>query len=116
MWPRHFEIALACWLAVAPFVFVYGAEARLHWANDFTCAALMAVFALACYARPLEKLHLLNIAIGVWLAGLGWFIRHDPPAAGAADHYVALGLLVILLGILPSHANAPPRAWQQVQQ
>jgi hypothetical protein len=114
MWARHVEFMLSCWLAISPFVFRHAPEDTWRWVNDLACAAIVAAVALLSYRPGLEKIHLANAAAGLWLLGAGLLA---PPAAAAsaapaAQNWIVVGLLLVMLGILPSHSARPPRDWQ----
>ena len=112
MWPRVCEIALACWIALSPFIFRYGqGEPRTLWVTAFVCATLVAVFALASYIRRLDKAHLLSLGVAAWLVGTAMLHEQSPPPPPYQNHVVT-GLLLLIFAILPSHAERPPAAWE----
>ena len=55
MWARAVEIALACWLALSPFIFGHPDEAAFLWYNDFACA--LAIHRAGAPATGLPELH-----------------------------------------------------------
>jgi hypothetical protein len=122
MWPRDLELTLALWLLVSPFVFGHGGDAAA-WATDLACGAAMVAFALLprwrplrrahlLHARPLRRAHLLHAAPAAWLAAFGW-LRAPAPAA---QNELVVALLLIMLAIIPSDANAPPRGWRALER
>jgi hypothetical protein len=111
MWPRDLELTLALWLLVSPFVFGHGGDAAA-WATDLACGAAMVAFALLPRWRPLRRAHLLHAAPAAWLAAFGW-LRAPAPAA---QNELVVALLLIMLAIIPSDANAPPRGWRALER
>lgn len=109
MWARVVEFMLACWLALSPFIFHYPDEPLFIWINDFACSFLLAFFALACYAKSLRKMHLFNLGIALWLFIAGYFF--DMPKA-ASQNYIAFGLLLLMISVIPSEAERPPQPWR----
>jgi peptidoglycan/LPS O-acetylase OafA/YrhL len=112
MWARIIEFMLACWLAISPFLFGYTPEQTPFFVNDFICAFLMGVFSLGSYFHSVRKLHLLNLAISLWLLLVAFWI--DPKANHLiVQNYTVVGLLLFMLAIVPSSANDPPYSWQK---
>lgn len=112
MWARLFEFMLALWLSVSPFIFRHGPDETFLWANDLTCATIIAVLSLSSFKPRIEKIHLVNIAVGFWLIGVGAF-RAEPPPPPAMQNQVVVGLLLLMFAVIPSRSDDPPRAWQQ---
>lgn len=112
MWARLFEFMLALWLAISPFVFRHGADESFLWTNDLTCAAVIAVLSLSSFKRRIEKIHLLNIAVGLWLVGVG-ALRAESPPPPAMQNHVVVGLLLLMFAVIPSRSDQPPRAWRE---
>ncbi|HEX2033210.1 MAG TPA: hypothetical protein VHS99_03415 [Chloroflexota bacterium] len=114
MWARNAELLLACWLAASPFIFRHGPDEPLRWANDLACAVVVGAVALLSHRRRQTPIHLLNAAAGLWLVatsllGAGAAL----PAPAAHQNWIVVGLLLLMLGILPSEAARPPRAWRE---
>jgi hypothetical protein len=112
MWARVVEAMLGCWLAVSPFVFRHSADEPLLWWNDFSCAAITMLFALASYHRPFRHAHLLNLVTAIWLIVFG-YVRSEPFAAAAYQNHIFVGLLLLMFAVIPNHASEPPQEWQQ---
>ncbi len=108
MWARDAEVALAAWLALGPFVLAPAGRAHGPLALDLACGALIALLALASYARPLRRAHLGELPVAMWLVAQGW----SEGATPAAQSRVIVGLLVATLAIVPSRANEPPDGWR----
>lgn len=111
MWARVIEFMLAIWLALSPFILQYPPEDTLLWVNAFVCACLVALFSLLSFWRPLRKIHLLTLAIALWLWGLGYSTfpgQTSPPL----ENSVVTGLLLLMLAIVPSHASQLSPSWQ----
>jgi hypothetical protein len=110
MWARVIEFMLACWLAISPFVFEHPAHATILWANDLTCAILIATFSLACYHRRLKRAHLLNLPLALWLLSVG-FMNVKSATTCAAQNHMVVALLLAILAIVPSRSAKPPQTW-----
>ena len=110
MWARAVEVMLALWLAASPFIFGHSpAEPRLWW-NDLVCAGLIMTLSLFSFWSRTTQAHLLNIAVALWLMGFGYFGFGYPPPPAAQNDF-ALGILLLMLAIIPSHATQPPKRW-----
>lgn len=113
MWARDFEIALALWLALAPFV-----VGRVHdeaaWMGtaDLACAALVLCLALASYSRRFRTAHLAELPLAIGLAGIGW-ITSIGEATPASQNRLLVGLLLAMFAVVPSEAFSPPRALRE---
>lgn len=112
MWPRVVEVMLACWLMVSPFVFRYPPDATFLWVNDYVCATLIVLFSMLSNIPRIEKIHLVNLAVALWLIGVAYLQPTAPPPP-PYQNYVVLGFGLLIFGILPSHASEPPRAWKE---
>ncbi len=112
MWARVVEFMLACWLALSPFIFRYRSEDTFLWVNDFICASLVALFALLSFWHPLRKIHLMTLGVALWLWGQGYtsFPEIAPPAQANS---VAIGLILLMLAIVPSHSHHSPLSWKE---
>ena len=111
MWARHLELALGCWLALSPFVFRHAPEATWLWINDLTAALAVILLALLSHGRGLRRAHLLVLPVALWLLALGWWCARGEPTPASQNHIV-IGLLLIMLGIVPSDASQPPPGWR----
>ena len=110
MWARTAEAALACWLAVSPFIFQHAADDTYLWANDFISAFLVFLFAVMSWWPPTRHAHVLNLAMGCWLAGAPFvFSPHPPPPA--FQNHVMVGLILLIFAIVPNDAELPSRRW-----
>jgi hypothetical protein len=109
MWARDIEFMLGCWLAVSPFVFAHPASDVRQWAIDFIAAVLVALFALASYARRTQHAHFLTLSVALALIGLGRFGAAIPTPA--MQNNIVIGLLLLMFAIVPNHASQPPAAW-----
>src|SRR5688572_25022582 len=111
MWPRVVECMLGCWLLISPFVFRYPGSWSGWWIND--CATGLAVigFALLSYWRPTRHMHLVTLLVALWLVLYGRF-GHQHPFPPAAQNYITIGFLLMMLAIIPNHASQPPEAWR----
>lgn len=112
MWPRTAEVMLALWLATTPFVFRFENAPPLWWAIAFGAAVLVLMFSLLSFWPPARRAYLGSLAVGVGLAAFGYFAggRPNPPAL---QSFLITGLLLIMLGVIPSDTARPPPAWQR---
>lgn len=110
MWPRIIEFMLACWLAISPFIFGYPRGLTFLWAINFICSPLIAFFALASIHEPLRKLHLCNLIIAIYFIALSYIFPEYP--ANALQNYTVLGLLFLMLALIPTIAELPPKPWR----
>jgi hypothetical protein len=103
---------IAVWLALSPFIFRYPPGEIFFWINDFVCACLVALFALLSFWHPLRKIHLLTLAIALWLWGLGYrtFPEKTSPSL---ENSVVIGILLLMLAIVPSRSNQLSYPWQE---
>ena len=110
MWPRVTEALIGCWLAASPFLFGHIADERRLWVNDFACAATIWICAGLSFWRPLQRLHLVQILIAIWLLGFGYLASSEPLPALQNDILVAFVLM--MFAVIPSEANRPPLSWR----
>lgn len=110
MWARVLEFAVACWLALSPFIFRYAEKGYGSLVNDLVCACLVMTFAFLSFWDPLKRMHLLIIPVSLWLIGLAFLQEAAPPPA-PYQNYVVTGALLLVLAIVPSRASVPPGAW-----
>lgn len=111
MWSRVIEFALACWLAMSPFIFQHsGDDARWLWTNDFAMAIIVATLALLSYWPPTHWAHLLIIPASLWLIGFGRFAS-APPLSPGMQNEIVVGLLLLMFALVPNHAAHPPHVW-----
>lgn len=112
MWARILELILACWLFISTFILSYPQADSFMLTAHWACAGLIFLFSLLSFWRPLGKMHLFNIGIAFCLIGLGF--TTFPQMAGAAEqNSVILGILLLILGVVPSHCNDPSPSWQK---
>lgn len=110
MWPRVVECMLGCWLLISPFVFRYEDQRLTWWINDYAVGLAVIIFGLLSYGRSTRRTHLLTIAASLWLMLYGRF-GHAYPFPPAAQNYITVGLLLLMLAIIPSRATQPPAEW-----
>ena len=93
------------WLIASPFVLAYVAgDSRL---NPIVCGAAIAVLALIRMgAWRAEWLSLINIGIGIWLFGSGFWLAESPAATWNAWF---LGVAVIVLALMSIDATEEGR-------
>lgn len=112
MWGRVVEIMLAVWLSLSPFLFGHYQEDQALWISDLFCAGALMVLSCLAFSEPLRRAHLGNLLIAGWLVGFGYFYGGYPAAAGYQND-IFTGLTLLLMAIIPNHANQPPRDWQR---
>lgn len=110
MWARYFELSLALWLGLSPFIMQHG-RATWHWVHDLGFAALIAVLALLSFRPGRERSHLWLLAVSAWLVGFGWWHAHGHPDGGPAvyQNWIVVGLVLLLFAVVPSSASTPPK-------
>ncbi len=109
MWARVVEVMLAGWLAISPFVFGHEPGRTDWWMKDFAGAGAVAVFALLSYWKRLEKIHLFTVVVAGWLIAGAFFSA--TVTAPAEQNHLVVGLLLLMLAVIPSRSNQPPRGW-----
>lgn len=112
MWARNFEVSLGIWLAISWLIFDYRGPASLI-INDVICCLLIIYFALASYTKKYRKIHLLSFLVGIWLIFFHLFFNIPERAE---QNHIVLGILLLMLSIIPSHAERPPNAWINFMQ
>jgi len=114
MWPRVVVVMLACWLAASPFIFGHLPHDRVSMLIDFGSAVALATFALLSFWPPTERAHVFNLPVGGGLILAGFLRSSATSVPAAAQNHIMLGLLVLMLAILPSRSNLPPRRWREL--
>lgn len=112
MWPRVVEVMLGLWLLVSPFVFRHPAGERVLWASDLVCAVAVATLALLSYRERWRRVHLFELAVSGWLVLFGYLGGGEGRPPGF-QNALFVGLTLLLLNIIPSEANQPPRKWRE---
>ncbi len=110
MWPRILEVMLGLWLVLGPLIF------RLE-AGDLTLtinhliygAATVVVSLIAIRARFLR---VVTITIGLWLIGYG-YVAGGYPAAPGCLNLIVIGVLLSVLGLIPTDCLQPTESWRQ---
>lgn len=90
MWSRILELLLAGWLVAS---------------HDWVPAALTALFALLSFR--FRKMHLCTLGVGLYLV----YTAFAQPPGPRAENHLVVGLLLLILALIPSHAQQPPREW-----
>lgn len=65
-WQDWFNLVLAVWLILAPYVAFHSVNDVPAW-NAYVCGLIVAIFAIAALARPQVWEEWVNLAVGVWL-------------------------------------------------
>ncbi|GAB4237234.1 MAG: hypothetical protein Tsb0021_17040 [Chlamydiales bacterium] len=111
MWARHSEAFIGLWLALSYFIFRYASPyAPILMVNDLICSFLIIFFSISTYYKTFRYCHLLNFILGLWL--LGWVFLSDAGIDFAPyQNYGVIGLLLLMLSIVPTKSERPPKAW-----
>jgi hypothetical protein len=110
MWARVFEFSMACWLAMSPFIFSH--QKGWLFANDFSCSFLMMLFSLLSFHHRLFRMHLFNLPLALWLLLIGFLAEPSFASAPPIQNYIALGLILGMVAIVPSNCHLPPQSWR----
>ncbi len=98
------NLLAGAWLIASPFVLGYGVEARV---NAIVCGGLVAVLALLrTGAWRAEWLSLLNVGLGIWLFGSGFWLAESPAATWNSW---LLGIAIVVLALLGIDATEEGR-------
>lgn len=108
MWARIVEIMLAFWLAISSFIFQSSCPDLWFRKNDLICSSLLLFFSLLSFANRFEKMHLCNGGVTLWMI----FVAFHFPAAPILENELILGLLFLILALIPSHSELPPKGWR----
>jgi peptidoglycan/LPS O-acetylase OafA/YrhL len=111
MWPRVVEIMLGVWLAISPFVFRHRAEDIGYWAVDFGMALAIWLFSSLSFWERTRFAHVGILLVAAFLLAYG-FLATGHPTPPALQNHVVIGFLLLMFGIIPNHAEEPPRAWR----
>ncbi len=113
MWPRIVQVMLGLWLVVSPLIFrIDGRDTALIVVHMASGAAAVI---LALIAVRVRFLHLATLVLGLWLIGYGYGVGGYPPAP-AYRNLLIVGVLIAVLGIIPSDCLQPTRSWREYYQ
>jgi peptidoglycan/LPS O-acetylase OafA/YrhL len=115
MWGRISEIALGAWLAVSPLVFQSSPRELSSWIHGPGCAVAIVSLALLSFCRRLDKIHLLNAAVALWLLAFA-FLTRTVPVSPAAQNQVVVALLLLMLAVVPNRSSQPPQKWRSFME
>lgn len=115
MWSRDFEGMLGCWLLLSPLIFHYGERNYGFWEHNLACGTLIILLALFSYWKPTRAAHWFQPLVGCWLVGFA-YAQGLGDASGMAQNHLLVGLLLMMFGVIPNQASAPPAAWQKPGQ
>lgn len=108
MWPRWCELLVAMWLTASPFVLGHIDGPLRFRLSDWTCAAFIALFAIASMVRW-KRAHLWELPVGGWLAAFGYLA--DPEPLPALQNDMLTAFVLLMLAVIPSNSHRPPRDW-----
>jgi hypothetical protein len=112
MWPRVVEVMMGCWLAASPFIFRHPGDQEAFWIRDLLCALAVVFLALLSFWRRARRAYLGILAVGAYLVLTG-FLSAVNPLPAALQNDLVVGIILLMLAILPSEANSPPRSWTE---
>ena len=101
-WQDWFNLVLASWLILAPFV-AFGASGDVATWNSYACGAIVAIFAIAALVRPQVWEEWVNIVVGLWLIVA-------PFALGFTDQSIPMWNQIVLGALIGADA-----LWAAVQ-
>lgn len=111
MWARVLEMSIACWVILSTFIFDYPKGSPFFWMHDGVAGTLIFLFAALSFYQPLNKMHLFNFLLSFWLMAIGFLI--DPVVYHKmVQNYIVIGLLLVMISIIPSKAEEPPKPWR----
>jgi hypothetical protein len=113
MWARVIEIMMAVWLSFSPFLFGHFPANQPLWMSDLLCAGAIILLSAVSFYDPLRRAHMFNILIAGWLIVFGYGHGGYPADAGY-QNTILTGLTLLLMAIIPNHANQPPRDWERL--
>jgi hypothetical protein len=102
------ELVLGLWLLIASWVLPPPEWLWLPW-HDGACGLAVLVLSVQALRRR-DRTHLAIAGIGLWLVVLP-FLLHTHPAPPWAQHQILTGLVLLMLGIIPTPADRPPAGW-----
>ena len=70
--------------------------------------------ALLSFVPRLDLLHVVSLGPAVCLIAIGYLTTDR--ASAAAQLYVAMGVLLLMLAPLPTRSTLPPRAWRETEE
>jgi hypothetical protein len=113
MWPRLVEIVLALWLLAGSWWLSAGPELPATRPLELFAAGAIILVALLSFHRRLRRIYLMQLVIGLWLVGYGFWISAGP-APPAVQNAMLLGAVLLMFGVIPTEANQPPRSWRRL--
>lgn len=108
MWPRITEAIIGAWLVASAYLL---APAGLTESTVVPLVAGVLVILIDLASRRRHALHLLVLVVAAGLIGWGW-LRFPRPGPAAAQNAILAGLMLGLLGVVPSDAHEPPPDWR----
>ncbi len=111
MWPRTVEIMLSMWLLSSPFIFHPSGREPLPFALTYLAALSTLTISSLCFFRKWERLHVGTLLVGVILAVVA-YLQAGRDASPAYQNLIISGLLISMMGMIPTHCDVPPRKWE----
>lgn len=107
MWPRICEALLGAWLLASPSFFGDSSS----WAMR-SAGLLIVLLALASFSNAFRRAHLATVLVAALLIAFSYLAAPMPHSAGVQND-ILVGLVLLMIAIIPSEANQPPRAWRK---
>lgn len=111
MWPRVAEVGVGLWLMAGPLIFRASAGTASLGTLSLFAGFGAVVAALAATAPRLQPARLVNVALGATLAVYAY--AAGPATSPIAQSVLIAGILLVMLGILPTDATWPPLPWRE---
>jgi hypothetical protein len=111
MWARTAELMLGAWLVLSPFIFRGTASQEAFMGIDLAAGSAVVLFSLLSFWRRTEWAHLLTAVLALGLGLFAYFAWERPGPPGAQNE-ITVALLLLLLAIIPTEANQPPKPWR----
>lgn len=115
MWGRILQIAVAGWIAASPLLLGVGDGGGIATAINLGGAAIMAILAAASMHPRWPHLHLGSALPALGLIGAA-FLLSGHPAPPLQQSNIIASLLLLILVLVPTHANRPPAGWEEFNQ
>lgn len=112
MWGRILQMLCAGWLAVSPFLLSAGEEPALAFISNFVCASVIFLLAAGSFYRRAPHLHVATALPALWIIAVAFLAEPSPPPP-LHQNGVILGMVLLILIFVPSHAAKPPRGWHE---
>jgi hypothetical protein len=110
MWARVSELCLGVWLTLSPLIFAGTPAIESFASRDVLLGSLFALLSLLSFWPRTAHAHLMTAALSLVLLAVAYFGWSRPGPPGAQNE-ITTALLLLMLAIVPNHANDPPQPW-----